>query len=74
MSNAKVVVYNVEVQATATENKGTVLIESSDQLMNYNRSEELAMEAVCICTAPSATNELLMHILRTLTVAAGHRR
>eukprot|EP01043_Picozoa_sp_COSAG02_P048263 COSAG02_NODE_4725_length_5049_cov_8.780202_5_plen_60_part_00 len=55
MSNAKVVVYNVEVEATATENKGTVLIESSDQLMNYNRSEELAMEAVRICTATSAT-------------------
>ena len=35
-----------EVEATATENKGTVLIESSDQLMNYNRSEEIAMEAV----------------------------
>jgi hypothetical protein len=46
MANAKIVVFNVEVEATATENKGTVLIESSDQLMNYNRSEELAMEAV----------------------------
>ena len=52
MANAKVIVFNVEVEATATENKGTVLIESSDQLMNYNRSEEIAMEAVrCIrCT------------------------
>lgn len=47
MADAKVIVFNVEVEATATENKGTVLIESSDQLMNYNRSEELAMEAVC---------------------------
>ena len=37
MANAKVIVFNVEVEATATENKGTVLIESSDQLMNYNR-------------------------------------
>ena len=46
MANAKVIVFNVEVEATATENKGTVLIESSDQLMNYNRSEEIAMEAV----------------------------
>ena len=36
----------MEVEATATENKGTVLIESSDQLMNYNRSEEIAVEAV----------------------------
>ena len=54
MANAKIVVFNVEVEATATENKGTVLIESSDQLMNYNRSEELAMEAVCTCTATFA--------------------
>ena len=46
MSSAKIVVFNVEVEATATENKGTVLIENSDQLLNYNRSEELAMEAV----------------------------
>ena len=39
MANAKVIVFNnVDVEATATENKGTVLIESSDQLMNYNRT------------------------------------
>ena len=58
MANAKVIVFNVEVEATATENKGTVLIESSDQLMNYNRSEEIAMEAVrstrlAFCSRPS---------------------
>ena len=55
MANAKVIVFNVEVEATATENKGTVLIESSDQLMNYNRSEEIAMEAVR-CTRRTLLN------------------
>ena len=69
MANAKVVVFNVEVEATATENKGTVLIESSDQLMNYNRSEELAMEAVCTYTATFAAALSCACTCGTLTYA-----
>jgi len=46
IQNAKVAVYSVEVESVATENKGTVLIENSDQLLKYNRSEEIAMEAM----------------------------
>lgn len=59
MANAKIVVFNVEVEATATENKGTVLIESSDQLMNYNRSEELAMEAMIKSIADCGANVII---------------
>jgi len=59
MANAKIVVFNVEVEATATENKGTVLIESSDQLMNYNRSEELAMEAMIKSIAECGANVII---------------
>jgi T-complex protein 1 subunit theta len=46
MKDARVAVFSVEVESTATENKGTVLIESSEQLLKYNRSEEMAMEAM----------------------------
>ena len=51
MKNAKIAVYSVEVETVQTENKGTVLIENSDQLLNYNRSEEIAMEKVRKLTA-----------------------
>lgn len=44
IKDARIAVFSVEIEATATENKGTVLIESSEQLLNYNRSEEDAMD------------------------------
>eukprot|EP01048_Picozoa_sp_COSAG05_P020874 COSAG05_NODE_3679_length_1912_cov_1.726972_2_plen_148_part_00 len=50
MKDAKIAVYSVEVETTQTENKGTVLIESSEQLLSYNRSEEIAMEKVRTCS------------------------
>merc|ERR1712178_425566 len=59
MSNAKIVVFNVEVEATATWDKGTVLIENSDQLLNYNRSEELAMEAMIKSIAECGANVII---------------
>ena len=46
IKDARIAVFSVEIEATATENKGTVLIESSEQLLNYNRSEEDAMDKV----------------------------
>ena len=44
MDNAKIIAFSCEVEPAATETKGTVLLETADQLMNYNTSEEQAME------------------------------
>ncbi|CAG2109287.1 unnamed protein product [Medioppia subpectinata] len=42
---AKVVVYTCPVDTQATETKGTVLIKSADELMNFSRGEESLLES-----------------------------
>jgi len=59
MKNAKIAVYSVEVETVQTENKGTVLIENSDQLLNYNRSEEIAMEKMIKSIVDSGANVII---------------
>lgn len=44
VTDAKVAVFSSAIQATETEAKGTVLITSADELMNYSKSEESLME------------------------------
>lgn len=44
VANCKVVVYGQAVDTSATETKGTVLIENAEQMMTYSRSEEDKME------------------------------
>ena len=41
---AKVAVFGTSVEAAATETKGTVLIESAEELLSYNSGEEALME------------------------------
>jgi len=43
---AKVAVFNCGLEMATTETKGTVLIRTADELLNYNKSEERALEAV----------------------------
>lgn len=42
--NAKIVVYTCPVDITQTETKGTVLIKSADELMQFSRGEESLLE------------------------------
>lgn len=43
--NAKIAVYTCAVDITQTETKGTVLIKSADELMNFSRGEESLLES-----------------------------
>ncbi|KAJ6224238.1 hypothetical protein RDWZM_002783 [Blomia tropicalis] len=43
--NAKVVVYTCPVDIQATETKGTVLIKSAEELVNFSKGEENVLEA-----------------------------
>ena len=40
VENAKVAVFGTSVEASQTETKGTVMLSSADELLNYNKSEE----------------------------------
>lgn len=44
-TNCKIVVYTCPVDITPTETKGTVLIKSADELLNFSRGEESMLEA-----------------------------
>ena len=70
VEDAKVVVYAQGVEANMTETKGTVLIKDAEQLMNYAKSEEAAMEKVIASIAASgvklvvsgsAVSEIALH-------------
>lgn len=59
VKDAKVIIYTCEVEATSTETKGTVLIESANELMNYNKSEEDAMEKIILDIKATGANVLI---------------
>lgn len=44
VENAKIVIYSCAVDIMQTETKGTVLIKSADELMNFSRGEENLLE------------------------------
>lgn len=45
VNKAKVVVYTCPVDITQTETKGTVLIKSADELLNFSSGEEALLES-----------------------------
>ena len=70
--NAKVIVFGCGIEASATEAKGTVLLKSAEELLNYNRSEERKMEetieAIASCGAKvviahGSISEMALHFL-----------
>lgn len=44
VTDAKVAVYNCDLQAEHGDTKGTVIFKTADELVNYTRSEEKLME------------------------------
>lgn len=70
--NAKVAVYACGIEAVSTEAKGTVLLKSADELLNYNKSEEKKMEEIIqsiaatgvkIVIANGSISEIALHYL-----------
>ncbi|XP_023241990.1 T-complex protein 1 subunit theta-like [Centruroides sculpturatus] len=56
VAEAKVAVYTYPVDAMQTETKGTVLIKSADELMNFSRGEESMLEQQIKSIADSGAN------------------
>ena len=70
--NAKVIVFGCGIEAAQAEAKATVLLKNADELMNYNKSEEKAMEDVIAAIAATGVkvvicngsiSEMAMHFL-----------
>lgn len=77
VDSAKIVVYGTEVDLSATETKGTVLIKDANELMNYSKSEEEAMEkcvqeiadtGVNVLVAQSVVSEMAMHFCERMKI------
>ena len=57
--NAKIAVFTCAVDITQTETKGTVLIKSAEELMNFSRGEEALLESQIKAIADSGAKVLV---------------
>jgi len=55
VKDAKITVFGCGIEASATEAKGTVLMENAEDLLGYNKSEEMKMEEIIKSIADSGT-------------------
>jgi len=71
-TDAKVTVFACGIEASGTEAKGTVLMKNAEELVGYNKSEELKMEQVIKSIADTGTkvivsggtvSEMAMHFI-----------
>lgn len=76
---AKVAVYSCPVDITQTETKGTVLIKSADELLNFSRGEESQLEkqikeiadsGVTVVVAGAKFGDMALHFLNKYGVMA----
>jgi T-complex protein 1 subunit theta len=72
VENPKVAVFGCPLDTQAAETKGTVLIHSADELLNYNKSEEevahrfvkgIADAGVTCCVVGGSISEICLHFL-----------
>ncbi len=70
--NAKIAVFNTNIEMQQGETKGTVLLKNADDLMNYTKSEEDKMEAfikklaecgINVVVATGAYSDVSLHFL-----------
>lgn len=59
VTNAKIVVYTCAVDIMQTETKGTVLIKSADELLNFSRGEESLLESQIKAIADSGATVIV---------------
>lgn len=78
VTNAKVAIYTCDFETSQSETKGTVLLKSAKEFMNYNKSEEAMMEAKVKAMAEAGVSviaspkfgEMAMHFLEKYQVMA----
>ena len=78
-TKAKVAVFSCPVDITQTETKGTVLIKSADELLNFSRGEESQLEkqikdiadaGVKVVVAGAKFGDMALHFLNKYGVMA----
>ncbi|OSC97534.1 T-complex protein 1 [Trametes coccinea BRFM310] len=78
VQKAKVAVFTCAVDISQTETKGTVLIKSADEMLNFTRGEEKHLEkifqeiadsGVKVVIAGSTVGELALHYLNRMNIA-----
>lgn len=57
--DAKIAVYTCPVDISQTETKGTVLIKTAEELLNFSRGEESLLESQIKAIAESGTNVIV---------------
>ncbi|EDV24579.1 uncharacterized protein TRIADDRAFT_25783 [Trichoplax adhaerens] len=77
LKNAKVVVYSCPVDISQTETKGTVLLKSADELLEFSKGEETILEAQIQAIANTGCNivvsggkvgEMALHFLNKFKI------
>lgn len=61
VKNAKIIVFGCGFEASQSEAKGTVLIRSADELLNYNKSEEKKIEEIVSTIAATGVNAVVVN-------------
>lgn len=56
VAKAKITVFGCALESEGTETQGTVLIRNAEDMLNYNKSEEKALEEVIAAVAATGTN------------------
>lgn len=78
-SKAKVAVYSCPVDITQTETKGTVLIKTADELLNFSKGEESLLEkqikaiadtGVKVIVAGAKFGDMALHFLNKYNIMA----
>ncbi|KAG2153396.1 chaperonin Cpn60/TCP-1 family [Suillus clintonianus] len=78
ISNAKVAVFTCALDVAQTETKGTVLLKSADEMLNFTRGEELQLEkmfkeiadsGIKVIIAGSSVGDLALHYLNRFNIA-----
>lgn len=79
VEKAKVAVFNCGIEMAQTETKGTVLIRTAEELLNYNKTEERALEAIVkeiastgcrLVVANGSISEMALHFLEKYDLMA----
>ena len=79
VSNAKVAVFNTNIEMNQGETKGTVLLTTADQLENYSKSEEaefekfikgLAEAGITVCVGTGSMSEMAVHFFEKYHIMA----
>jgi len=59
VTNAKITVFGCGIEASSTEAKGTVLMNNAEDLLGYNKSEEVKMEEIIQSISISGSNVII---------------